>query len=109
MAIKPIGEFYFHNLSGEYEKACKSCKKQKRNKKIRETVPLASDSLACKPDQIIEPKSDQQGEGIHDISFELWETLYGRKLDDLEKLEIKTNLIDFANVILCEYKKGLGS
>lgn len=46
--------------------------------------------------------------GVHqkmqkeDIDFSLWEDLYKRSLSEAEKLEIKTNLLNFSKIIIAE-------
>ncbi len=48
-------------------------------------------------------QSDQnthKKDSIEGIDFSIWEKLYGRELRDVEKLEIKTKLSDFARTLI---------
>jgi hypothetical protein len=82
-----------------WEKICKVCKQIKRNQ-ITEPVKQIHE----RPDRRIEPKSNHHLADIlhrHDIKFsesaksdfKIWESAYGRSLNDDEKIEIQSNLL----------------
>lgn len=47
------------------------------------------------PEQLIEPQEN----------YSIWENKYGRPLTDVEKIEIRTNLSAFFNLMISEHKK----
>jgi hypothetical protein len=122
---KSVSEFFFKKTEGRYEHRCKDCKRNGRITRRREPDRTSHDShVRSEPMVLIEPlppskKADLAASegglvvGARDkpvdsggcVDFELWERLYGRALNEVERIQIKTNLAAFFHVLLDEGRK----
>lgn len=65
-------------------------------------APLAASIQLAQPAQSKEEPKDANIEPRKGLSFDLWESRYGRPLTELERHEIKTNLSEFFTLLLTE-------
>lgn len=111
--VKSVSDFFFKKTEGRYESTCKRCKRRQReqHKGFGQSYPVAQERGAGHPivEQVIPGEVSSPKAQREPTDFSLWTRLYGRELSDLERVEIKTNLCDFIELLLSETKNGVPS
>ena len=120
--LLPANEFYSikeGNGSARLEPYCKLCKKLKRKKKIGKSPPGSSISdnpsnnvsINTPPssnvsDKSYYPEKKLDKNNVKGLNFDHWDDRYGRKLSEMEHLEIYTNLTSLFKILMEENKKN---
>lgn len=100
------------------DKVCKDCRRTERSSRYQKksikdvyqpkVLIEPERAVETEPNRLIEPEKVPEKQQVSTIDYSLWESLYGRNLTEMERLEIKTNLTDFFTVLIEEgQKQGL--
>ncbi len=116
LQTKDSTEFY-QKVPGRLDTKCKVCHKSgcrsryQKNRKSDARQPKViieppQENLG-QPKVIIEPKKDKNNGGSQSVvDCKIWEEMYNRKLTDIEKAEIKFNVLRFLSVLDEIYQSG---
>ena len=109
----PLAAYYRKGTT--WESRCKECKKATRaggrtQEPVAHPDPLEKPSRGFsrqpQPSFVIEPETLSQTGITRDIDFSMWERRYGHPLSEVERIEIRHNLMGLIKLLIHESEKG---